>query len=63
VIEPMSRPPHVCIVSCRHVPDDARATHNVGMELRKTGFGVTRVGPERPRQAWTGGRTLAGRTR
>ena len=45
----MDRPPHVCIVSCQHVPDDFRVTHKVGMSMRQAGYRVTWVGPQRPR--------------
>lgn len=46
----MVRPPHVCIISCQHVPDDVRVTHKVGMAMREAGFRVTWVGPDRQRR-------------
>lgn len=45
----MNRQPHICIVSCQHLPDDVRVTHKIGMAFRQAGFRVTWVGPKRPR--------------
>ncbi len=42
------RPPHVCLLSCSHVPNDVRVTHKVGMAFRQAAFRVSWVGPEAP---------------
>jgi glycosyltransferase involved in cell wall biosynthesis len=39
------RPPHVCLVSCQHSPNDVRVTHKIGKSLRDSGFRVSWVGP------------------
>jgi len=68
MMEPMSRPPHICIISCQHPPDnvrvahittchpadDARILYREAAGLRELGFDVTVHGPY-PRSAIVAG--------